>query len=545
MRHFCLALVIVWGFSPLAASAQSTCETYEPDQGWNAATREAFWFTGQGSRLVRASWFLALEMPSSSALLKNSLESFGYIPVAPSTLNRDGLPVGFVRDGTGPESEVGFTCAACHTQRIRVAARPVMIEGGATLADLEAFMRTLEQSMAATAADDAKFTRFATAVLGANHSPSAASALRTALREKTAMLATRWNAHWPDGGSGPGRVDAFGQIFNQVAAYDIGVPDNARKADAPVSYPFLWNTPQHNKVQWNGSATNGLLGLGPLFRNIGEVLGVFGEVQVVKPGLIPKYKSSVNLAQLRRLEEMLTTLKPPQWPRACAPVDAGRVRAGKKIYDKTCKDCHQPLARGDLKSRVKARMRDVKTDSRMVDNFYVRFLTYTLRPGVLKGGAGNFGNLTRGQDILSNVILGTYFGGGSAGERVESQQEEKETKAMRKFLKEALKVKTEYKARPLTGIWATAPYLHNGSVPTLEELLKPETERQPSFFVGNTNYDLAAVGFSTTQVPGSVAFDTRQDGNRNTGHSGPRHGTDLSHEDKKSLLEYLKVIGEE
>ena len=183
MRPICLIVMVALA-APSLALAQATCQAYETDQGWDAATREAFWFTTQGSRLLRATWFLALEQASSTVSLKDALAGFGYIPAPRSTLNPDALPIGFVRDGTGPESHIGLTCAACHSQRIVLAGKPVIIEGGSTLADLEALMRALEQSMAATAGDDAKFARFATAVLGPNPDPGQATALRAAVRDR-------------------------------------------------------------------------------------------------------------------------------------------------------------------------------------------------------------------------------------------------------------------------------------------------------------------------------------------------------------------------
>ena len=103
----------------------------------------------------------------------------------------------------------------------------------------------------------------------------------------------------------------------------------------------------------------------------------------------------------------------------------------------------------------------------------------------------------------------------------------------------------DYKARPLTGVWATAPYLHNGSVPSLAELLKPEQDRVPAFYVGNNEFDFKNVGLSTDPSPGAVLFDTRTTkGNKNTGHTGPEYGTELTTDQKRALLEYLKVVGE-
>ena len=82
-----------------------------------------------------------------------------------------------------------------------------------------------------------------------------------------------------------------------------------------------------------------------------------------------------------------------------------------------------------------------------------------------------------------------------------------------------------YVARPLEGIWATAPYLHNGSVPTLDDLLKPEDERPICFPVGHREYDPVKLGYVSefTKVPPAehsrvFVYDTRIDGNSNRGH---------------------------
>src|SRR5207244_3569794 len=87
-------------------------------------------------------------------------------------------------------------------------------------------------------------------------------------------------------GFGPARVDAFGAIMNETTATFAQVPGNDSPANAPVSYPFLWDTPQHDFVQWNGAAKNndilaakfiiGTRHVGALGRNTGEVVGVFG-----------------------------------------------------------------------------------------------------------------------------------------------------------------------------------------------------------------------------------------------------------------------------
>jgi hypothetical protein len=94
-----------------------------------------------------------------------------------------------------------------------------------------------------------------------------------------------------------------------------------------------------------------------------------------------------------------------------------------------------------------------------------------------------------------------------------------------------------YKARPLNGIWATAPYLHNGSVPTLRALLTAPALRDPVFCVGSREFDPVDVGFESKSGP--FTFDTRLPGNSNRGHS---IGTQLTEPQKNDLLEYLKTL---
>jgi len=95
-----------------------------------------------------------------------------------------------------------------------------------------------------------------------------------------------------------------------------------------------------------------------------------------------------------------------------------------------------------------------------------------------------------------------------------------------------------YRARSLNGIWATAPYLHNGSVPTLWDLLLPADQRPRSFKVGAREFDPVKVGFKSDGYDG-FEFNTSQPGNLNTGHDnyGP-----LSDQDRWDLIEYLKSL---
>ena len=114
-----------------------------------------------------------------------------------------------------------------------------------------------------------------------------------------------------------------------------------------------------------------------------------------------------------------------------------------------------------------------------------------------------------------------------------------------------------YVPPPLVGIWARWPYLHNNSIPNLEQLLTPARERKQTFYVGeainkNTDYDQVSVGFPIGQkTPQHFRrwdrlFDTRRPGLRNTGHDEGIFATngvsELSQQEKWELIEFLKTL---
>jgi hypothetical protein len=116
-----------------------------------------------------------------------------------------------------------------------------------------------------------------------------------------------------------------------------------------------------------------------------------------------------------------------------------------------------------------------------------------------------------------------------------------------------------YKPRPLAGVWATPPFLHNGSVPTLFDLLSPFEDRAPNFYVGRREFDPVKVGYVTDpgEGPGKGFWmNTKLQGNLNTGHqfrgddppkgsNTPRPpgviGRGLTPEERYEIIEYLKI----
>jgi hypothetical protein len=103
-----------------------------------------------------------------------------------------------------------------------------------------------------------------------------------------------------------------------------------------------------------------------------------------------------------------------------------------------------------------------------------------------------------------------------------------------------------YKARPLNGIWAAAPYLHNGSVPTLYDLLLPQGKRPKTHGYFDGEMDISKVGLKdASPKPGAFVFNSYDKdgtvilGNWNGGHE---YGTQLSEADRLDLIEYLKGL---
>ena len=399
------------------------------------------------------------------------------------------------------------------------------------------------------------------------------------------------------------RLDAIGAIFNETAATGLGEPGNATPADAPVSYPFIWDTPQHDKVQWNGSVTNA--GPGAIGRNIGEVLGVFGTLKLNTVLLSRRgHPSSIDVAGLAKLEGLIWKLQSPRWQDTGLPaIDQALADRGREVFKETCAGCHNDIDRADPNRRIKARMIPVGnpkdpsdpnalgTDPTMAVNFLTRTakaprLTrrFTRYWGVLSDfevferedrdktpkakilGYSVIGALTRAffedpKGTVRAIKVGQPPAVVAVLDDAEQHLEDKADKsAIRKFLREMGREIREpkqdldrqvcfpdgilpcYKARPLNGIWATAPYLHNGSVRTMRQLLLPARHRETTFKVGTREFDPADMGFKND---GAFTLDTSLPGNSNAGHDGSIYGTEALANDKArmdALLEYLKTL---
>lgn len=582
-----LAVALYYVANPNLPTYQQPSELHYLDQ-WSEEQRQTYYYTPQGTTVkgLRYDWFSALEMPFGTEKFArlDYLARFGFLTdpgQRPSDLNPGNLPVGFTRhqDSESGEHFLDISCAACHTGELRYKGQAVRIDGGAALHSLASTVPTLRgggfgqalgMSMAFTYYNPLKFRRFAQEILGDQY-PQGRDQLREDFKQVLdRLLATAFN-DWHRGlyptEEGFGRTDAFGRIANTVFG-DVLDDANYRVANAPVSYPQLWDIWKFDWVQWNGSAMQ------PMARNVGEALGVGASLHLLDEhgkgvAEADRYASSVRLHDLYTLEETLKRLQPPKWPEAVfGKVDLPLASRGKALYTENCAYCHAPdpkpcdqrLAPSrdpEWKMRV-VPISIVGTDPTTADNiadhrFDISRLGWT-KAELSRLDVKLFGSSLDDVDFKSIssakglAYITAYVENRAYQDAGIGPQQRKEMDGY--GLPIGVQEKRGYKARPLDGIWATPPFLHNGSVPNLFELLSPVYERQAQFWVGDFEFDPVRVGYRSDKFPGGFLLDTRVTGNGNGGHEfrdGCRQegviGRALAPDERLALIEYLKVLG--
>jgi mono/diheme cytochrome c family protein len=247
----------------------------------------------------------------------------------------------------------------------------------------------------------------------------------------------------------------------------------------PTDMPSVWNLKKYQPEQGHRMNFAGD-SHDPYSVVIDSALGLMGAE--------PKDKDDF-LGHIDWLVDYLKNKPAPKYP---FPIDAVRAAHGKTVFDAHCAACHASARTGTI-----VPLSEIGTDRGRID--------------------------TWGKQAA-----------------IEANQVVSDMGIQRKGLVEA--PLTGYVAQFLDGIWLRAPYLHNGSVPTLSDLLTPPAQRPQTFWRGYDVYDPVRVGFV---VQGQAAeragtpLDTRLRGNGNQGHP---FGTALPDADKAALLEYLKTL---
>lgn len=471
-----------------------------------------------------------------------------------------------------PTPMVGLTCAACHTGRLDLQGSDgrltgVLIEGGSGMINLGKFQEAAGLALGYTLFFKARFSRFAEAVLG-ERLPSDDPRVVALQSELKAYVDTgiagndyaKEHKLYPVD-AGFSRTDALGLIGNRV--FGPLQNENQTVTDAPVNFPHLWDTPWFDWVQYNASIRL------PMSRNIGEALGVGAAVKLaLEPG--EKYETTVRVENLAWIEEFLggsapfEGLKPPSWKDLAdrgllPPIDQPMADKGEALYRRHCERCHLPArtklieninnkaydkywdhhATGDQKFlRVPVRdLDEIGTDPNQAANFYRRFAVVPMiepHPNPAKNNRAGTRTISAEEGlyrVTSSIRRDVYndlhlFEPSHADKRERFDRYRTLTFPLdtedqileRKSINEVIINNLGYKARPLDGIWATPPFLHNGSVPNLYQILVPATSRSASFYLGTNKYDAVRLGYETEQFPNAFLLDTTISGNRNSGH---------------------------
>jgi hypothetical protein len=551
-------------------------------------------------------------------LRPTAVENFDGLPVGFARLT------GVANPGTGlaEPDRIGLTCAACHTGSIRYKGTSVRFDGGPAMVELRKLESATGLSILYTLKVPGRFGRFAARVLGPDASQSERDKLKTALaavgdyllNQKQIYDKTIRSKGQKDTDEGFGRLDALNRIGNQVFYSDLalgglsGLENNLHANDAPVSFPPIWTVPWFWWAQYDASIEQ------PLIRNAGEALGVSALINL-SPDQPPEalFRSSVALENLVRIEAMLRDSDPfgrdpkgfgglisPKWPSQLFPDDPAwkikpeRVAKGRAIYAEICVECHL------------GPVNDPAFDAQFPDKSFWSSKHWDRDPKgavlnpVEKGAAGMGTDPAQSNVLALRQVQVPGFLNLQPAEDLGTQWKCKDLpnysatempfaialmivvdKVSRKWMKDrdvqepaltelwgqrsncpnpASKVKPQYRARPLNGVWATAPYLHNGSVPSLYWMLKPAAERPKKFCMGARDFDPAQVGFHVDagEAPncrnGETLFSmTDADGKAINGNSVLGHslegkpamgiiGRMLTDEERYDLIEYLKTL---
>ena len=434
------------------------------------------------------------------ALSREGYKSFGLIYEAGADGKEKNLPVGVsMRRNLGLD-RVFVNCAVCHTSTVRDApdAPPRLVLGmPANLFDLYGFERFFFKCT-----EDARFHKHdlipRMEALGADLDlvdryliyPVAV----WAMSDQVKLLESRLGFSAKQPPWGPGRVDTFSAAKAIFAWPWKDLPDwgSEHRVDptslGTADFPSIWRQePRKHRadggqMQLHWDGNNDKVEE----RNLSAAFGT---------GALPPI---VDHQAIGRIEAWLLQLAPPAY---AYPIDKDLAAQGAPVYARYCASCHGQSGRDFSGERVGfvTPIEEIGTDRYRLDSY-----VYEL--------AVNQGTLYAETPYRFSHFRKTFG----------------------------------YANMPLDGIWLRAPYLHNGSVPTLRALLEPAEKRPKIFYRGNDVYDPANGGFRSDLAEQGgrrfFRFDTAVPGNGNVGHAGRAYGTELPEPAKAALLEFLKTF---
>jgi hypothetical protein len=494
---------------------------------WSRADLDFFLHGTMSTEVVPERFMRAFMRAYPDLFPTSDLSHLGLIP-DPSF----GWPVGFSRRSVphlGGLPSLGINCASCHVTDVIPApgATPVRVLGVTSLFDAEAYFGTVIVAGFRTA-DPANLKRFLTAYLAVDNTSSASvgeALFMKAWEEQESKIVAAVRADpFATNGIAPGALHditgeelrlnqsslAAGQdlvllaratlklLHNMRAALHVPdqPPEKAPPASgpgrndafgllsaglfgeiqpyAPVKYGLVWNLHRRPWVHWDGNTRS------PIGRNLLAALGLGAPLL--------GSEARLDFAALKRHTDLSEFIDTPRYP---GPVDASAAQRGAAHYRARCAQCHD----GDEGDRRLYPPTEAGTDPS-------RALAFKAPSA----------------DRLNQFLAGIRTPGYQPAEVPGIRSTQK------------------YWCPSLGGVWARSPYLHNGSVRTMEQLLTPPAARAKSFARGSRVLDPVALGYTDE---GHYRVDTTSPGSSNAGHD---YGTDLSAAEKRELIEYLKTL---
>jgi mono/diheme cytochrome c family protein len=401
-------------------------------------------------------------------------------------LSKDGreMPIGFSKVTIG-FPRVGINCAICHTASYRLHAGdpPTIVAAGPA-------HQTSEQDylhFLFACASDPRFTPDTIlAEIARNYRMSLLDRMlyRTVIIPQTrkAILQLQETDKWMLDRTvwGRGRIDPF----NPVKFTTLKQPVDATIGNSDM-VP-LWNIKRHGGYSFHWDGLNNTLQEVVLSSAIGD-----GATTKWVDRDFAKWNNTTptDMSSLRRIQNFISDVQAPKYPLA---IDPKLAAEGAEVYRTECANCHAPDGK---RTGTIVPLAEIGTDRHRLDMW-------------TPASAAAYNAYGEGHPWKFSHFR---TGGG-------------------------------YVSVPLEGLWLRGPYLHNGSVPTLADLLRPPAERPQHFWRGYDVIDPDRVGFVTggpeAQRSGSY-FDTTLPGNSAAGHT---YGTTLPEDKKRALLEYMKTL---
>jgi hypothetical protein len=464
--------------------------------------------------------------PVSDATLRSTLREFGFL--FPEQIEnwrgpnprRSRLPIG-VLSGTAsrgfPAVEIeiaGLGCASCHAgvtyDASGMPTGDVWLGLPNTSLDITAYGDTLFAALRQGLAEPQRLIATVRALYPDVSDRELRTLERHAIprgRTRLATLDSLYGRALPFVNGGPGITNGVASLRHMLGSVALGSTPHAW-----VSIPYIGDRHLRSSFLADGVyAVPGDARFVP--RSQAEwsqerekkVAGIIAFFTVPTQGVSPETARRAHPA-MQDVARFISEIRPPRFPGA---IDSVRAREGERLYRASCSSCHGEVTPG-------------LEDARLVSFPNVLVPGRDIGTDPSRWSAVDSASLQKIEDVgFAGWIDAAPTGG--------------------------------YVAPPLTSVWATAPYLHNGSVPTLWQLMNPEL-RAPRFQLGGHALDFTDVGIAGAAHEDGVyrydpgyrpwaqpsVYDTRLPGRANGGHEKEFAG--LTPAQKRSLIEYLKLL---